>query len=241
LKAFLLAAGNGTRLRPLTDKMPKCLVPIRGIPMLQIWLEKCKNFGIREILINVHAHARAVRHFLKHNANGISFRVAEESELLGSAGTLRANRDWVAGEECFWVFYADVLNCADLQAMKSFHRKHKPAATIAVYRVSDPARCGIATVGADGVISEFVEKPEHPNGNLAFAGMMIATQELLEAIPDQAPADVGYDVLPRLCGRMVAFPITDYLIDIGTVENYATAQQTWPGLHQRSATQVPLR
>jgi mannose-1-phosphate guanylyltransferase len=232
LKAFLLAAGNGTRLRPLTDKVPKCLLPIRGVPMLQIWLQACRNFGIHEVLINVHAHFEAVRNFVQKNANGIRVHIAKEPELLGSAGTLRARRDWIAGEEYFWIFYADVLNCADLEAMKAVQCRHKPIATLGLYHVPDPTRCGIATVDENGVIREFIEKPDHPKGNLAFSGLMIGTPELLDMIPDQTPVDIGFHVLPRLCGRMIGFPIDDYLIDIGTMENYRIAQETWPGLHQ---------
>jgi len=74
-----------------------------------------------------------------------------------------------------------------------------------------------------------VEKPVNPAGNWAFSGLMIGTPEMLEVIPDNTPADIGFHVLPRLAGRMVAFPIHDYLIDIGTMENYQTAQATWPG------------
>lgn len=231
MKAFLLAAGNGTRLRPLTDKTPKCLLPIRGIPMLQIWLQTCKNFGIREVLINLHAHAEVVRDFVEKNDTGVWAHVSEEPELLGSAGTLRANRDWVANED-FWIFYADVLNCADLDAIKSVHRKHKPVATLGLYRVPDPERCGIASLDAHGIIKNFVEKPQHPKSNLAFAGLMIGTPELLNMIPDQTPVDIGFHLLPRLCGRMLGVPIDDYLLDIGTLENYQIAQQTWPGLPQ---------
>src|SRR5579864_2584802 len=107
MKAFLLAAGHGTRLRPLTDHIPKCLVPIRGIPMLAIWLASCKKLGITDVLINLHAHADVVRTFLRElEDRNVSVQVAEEKQLLGSAGTLRANRSWVEGEELFWVFYA---------------------------------------------------------------------------------------------------------------------------------------
>jgi len=67
---------------------------------------------------------------------------------------------------------------------------------------------------------------------LAFAGLMIGTPELLDLIPAVVPADIGFHILPQLVGRMLAFPIRDYLIDIGTMENYQTAQQTWPGLFQ---------
>lgn len=232
MKAFLLAAGPGSRLRPITDAVPKCLVPIRGTPMLSIWLQVCKRFGIEEVLINVNAHAASVCEFLRRDTNGPRVRVVVEEQLLGSAGTLRANRDWVISDEFFWVFYADVLNRADLEGMLQMHRKRKPAATLGVYEVPDPRRCGIVTADSDGVIQQFVEKPEHPAGNLAFSGLMIGTPEVLDVIPSSVPADIGFHVLPQLAGRMIAYSISDYLLDIGTMENYEKAQATWPGLRE---------
>jgi mannose-1-phosphate guanylyltransferase len=230
VKAFLLAAGHGTRLRPITDTLPKCLVPIRGIPLLSIWLRLCKQFGIDEVLINVHAHGAMVRDFLERHANGTQVRVIEEPQLLGSAGTLRRNRDWVAADGMFWVFYADVLCRTDLSGMLQLHHQRTPAATLGVCEVSDPSRCGIVSTDHDGTIQQFVEKPPIPTSNLAFSGLMIGTPEMLEVIPSEIPADIGFHVLPRLTGRMVAFTINDYLIDIGTMENYLIAQKTWPGL-----------
>ena len=230
MKAFLLAAGHGTRLRPLTDRIPKCLVPIRGVPLLAIWLQRCAGLGIDEVLINLHTHAASVRDFLRQNSDGLRIRVVEESRLLGSAGTLRDNRDWIGSDDLFWVFYADVLNRADLDGMLRLHRQRRPAATLGVYEVPDPRRCGIVRTNEDGVIEQFIEKPTNPAGNLAFSGLMIGTPEMLAVIPDDTPADIGFHVLPRLAGRMLAFPIRDYLIDIGTMENYQWAQRTWPGL-----------
>lgn len=230
MKAFLLAAGHGTRLRPITDTIPKCLVPIRGTPLLSIWLRLCKQFGIDELLINVHAHAAMVQDFLRQNANGTQARVVEEQQLLGSAGTLRFHRDWVASDDLFWVFYADVLCRANLENMLRLHRQRRPAATLGVYEVFDPSRCGIVSTDGSGMIQQFVEKPTTPMGNLAFSGLMIATPQILDVIPSDTPADIGFHVLPRLTGRMLAFPIQDYLIDIGTMKNYLTAQETWPGL-----------
>jgi len=230
VKAFLLAAGHGTRLRPITDTIPKCLVPIRGIPLLSIWLRLCRQFGIDEVLINVHAHGAMVQEFLRQNANGVRVRVIEEPQLLGSAGTLRSNRDWIGTDSAFWVFYADVLCQANLADMLQLHRKQKPAATLGVYEVSEPSRCGIVSANSEGVIQRFVEKPATPVGNLAFSGIMIGTSEMLDEIPDNIPADIGFHVLPRLTGRMLAFTIHGYLIDIGTMENYLIAQETWPGL-----------
>jgi mannose-1-phosphate guanylyltransferase len=231
MKAFLLAAGHGTRLRPITDNLPKCLVPIKGEPMLAIWLRLCENLGVTEVLINLHAHSDTVSAFLRHGRqSGVQVHLAEEKHLLGSAGTLHANRSWVEDEDLFWVFYADVLHRADLHAMLRMHRQQDLAATLGVYEVPDPSRCGIVTINADGVIDAFVEKPAHPASNLAFSGLMIGTRAVLDAIPNEVPTDIGFHVLPKLTGRMLAFPIRDYLMDIGTLENYQRAQITWPGL-----------
>ena len=133
------------------------------------------------------------------------------------------------------MLYADVLTNIDLSAMLRFHQARPSAATIGVYRVPDPTRCGIVTVGENQLVTHFVEKPSHPASNLAFTGVLVATPELLEAIPDQTPADLGHDVLPRLAGRMSAYEIGDFLLDIGTRQNYERVQATWPGLEKSGA------
>jgi mannose-1-phosphate guanylyltransferase len=229
MKAFLLAAGHGTRLRPYTDSLPKCLLPIQGVPMLEIWLCLCRKYGISEVLVNTHAHSGAVLDFVRKWRNGIEVTVIEETQLFGSAGTLRANRGWLGSDETFWVFYADVLTHANLDAMLKFHSPDS-AATLGVYSVPDPERCGIVCVDQDRVITDFVEKPHMPKSHWAFAGIMIGTTELLRSIPEKSGADIAFDVLPRLVGRMRAFPISEFLIDIGTLENYQQAQTIWPGL-----------
>jgi mannose-1-phosphate guanylyltransferase len=233
MKAFLLAAGHGTRLRPITDTIPKCLVPIRGVPILQIWLEQCATYGIDEVLINLHAHKDVVEEYLRKTPSKTRVTISQEAVLLGSAGTLKAHRQWANSDPYFWVFYADVLNCADLARMERFHRSKDVRATIGVYRVPDPTRCGIVTQDRDNIVREFVEKPAKPVSNLAFSGIMIASSQFLDEIPDNSPVDIGFHVLPRLVGRMAAYEIDEYLIDIGTMENYRLAQESWPGLMVR--------
>ena len=232
MKAFLLAAGNGTRLRPLTDNVPKCLLPICGIPLLEIWLNNCKAAGITDVLVNTHAHAEGIRRFIAEQQSGVKVRIAEEQELLGSAGTVAENKDFVTGEKVFFILYADVLTNIDLRRMLEFHQqKHFPA-TLGIYQVPDPTRCGIVTTNEDSVIQEFVEKPSQPVSKWAFAGVMIAGPELFDLLPAQRPADLGFDVLPRMIGKMSAYKISEYLLDIGTLSNYQYAQQSWHGLTQ---------
>jgi mannose-1-phosphate guanylyltransferase len=232
MKAFLLAGGLGTRLRPLTDDTPKCLLPVQGTPMLQIWFELCRLYSIDEILINVHFHGDAVRKFIEEKKNRLRVHLFEETDLLGSAGTVLANRDWVSKEKSFWILYADVLTTTNLNQMLAFHERRGQLATIGVYEVPDPTRCGIVQVDESGVVRDFVEKPKVPAGNLAFSGLMLATPALLDEIPDASPVDLGFHVLPQMVGRMAAYRIPDFLIDIGTLETYQTAQMSWPGLSQ---------
>lgn len=198
--------------------------------MVEIWLELCRRAGIKEVLINLHAHADAVRSALRVRDRGPQVTVAEEPELLGSAGTLRANRDWVASEPCFWVLYADVLTNLNLAKMLSFHRQADLKVTIGLHQVEDPTRCGVVNFDRDFVVRNFVEKPAVPSSNWAFSGIMLAGPELLQAIPPSFPADLGFHVLPQMVGQMQGYPIAEYLLDIGTMENYRSAQETWPGL-----------
>lgn len=229
MKAFIMAAGHGSRLRPLTDSTPKCLLPIGGVPLLQLWLEHCKRFGITDVLVNAHAHAGQVRTFALQQTTGVNVSVAEERELLGSAGTLAANKQFVAGEEDFFILYGDVLTNMDLSQLLRFHRARNAAATLALYEVPDPRRCGIVDLDRDGTVKAFTEKPEHPRGNLAFAGIMVARQQIFGVIPKEGPADIGFHLLPKLVGRMAGVKVNGSVLDIGTMENYHAAQAEWAG------------
>jgi mannose-1-phosphate guanylyltransferase len=233
MKAFLLAAGNGTRLRPLTDELPKCLLPIGDVPLLKIWLQNCQAAGISEVLINVHAHAQKIKNFLSTQDHLVKVVIAEEKELLGSAGTLKENRAFLDREEDFFVLYGDVLSNVNLREMLGFHRSKRVAATLGIYQVSDPGRCGVVTVDAMDIIQNFVEKPVQPKSNWAFSGIMVANQQVLELVPEHRPADIGFHLLPKLAGKMAAYRIREYLLDIGTPHNYTAAQSTWPGLLAR--------
>lgn len=230
MKAFLLAAGLATRLRPLTDTTPKCLLPIRGRPLMGIWLDLFSRHGIDEVLVNTHGLGETVRSYLATHGNGLITQVVDEPVLLGSAGTLLANREWAASESCFWVIYADVLTTANLTRIMQFHLKHQGVATLGACEVADPRRCGVLDFNQEGLIERFVEKPTSPTSNMAFAGIMVANARLFDAIPERFPADLGFDVLPQLAGKMFAYPITEYLLDVGTLENYEKAQRSWPGI-----------
>ncbi len=226
MKAFLLAAGEGTRLRPLTETTPKCLVPICGRPLLAHWFDLFRRHGIEEVLINTHHLADQVRAYVR-SVEGVRVSVTYEPELLGSAGTLRANRDFVKGEDAFFILYADNLTHANLNALAAFHQSHPGIVTMGLFETSAPRQCGIVALDSEARIVHFVEKPAHPKSNLANAGIFVAQPGLFDFLSDRTPLDLGHDVLPRLIGRMYGFRIREYLLDIGTLENYRKAQEEW--------------
>ena len=230
MKAFLLGAGVGSRLRPLTDHTPKCLVPVGGQPILSIWFDALLRHGVTEVLLNTHHLAEAVRAFVRdHTPPGLRVTLFHEERLLGSAGTVAANRDFVAGEDAFLVVYADNLTDVDLSDLLRFHRARRSPFTLALFRSPEPRECGIASLDADGRVTAFVEKPRQPDGNLANAGLYVAGQDVFGLIPDKPVADFGFDVLPLLVGKMFGYTIPGFFCDLGTPERLERARRDWPG------------
>jgi mannose-1-phosphate guanylyltransferase len=229
MKAFLLAAGKGTRLRPLTDHMPKCLVPIAGMPLLQLWFEMLRDSGVTEVLVNTHHLAGQVRQFVaSHPVEGLDVTLFHEEQLLGSAGTVAANRAFVAGEKAFLVIYADNLTDLDLHELVAFHRQRNAEFTMALFRTPAPSECGIAVCDANDRVVEFQEKPEQPGSDWANAGLYVAGPSLFDVIPAGKPVtDFGFDVLPALVGRMYGYHFDGLYCDTGTPARLDFARKAW--------------
>lgn len=230
MRAFLLAAGKGTRLKPLTDTIPKCLSPIKGAPLLRIWLDLFATHGITDVLINLYHLPHLVEHYINSNALEINVRTFHEKTLLGTAGTVLANRDFVRGQKCFVIAYADNLTDVNLSRMIDFHLEHGGILTMGLFRAESPEQCGIAGIGSGDVITSFTEKPADPASNLANAGIYIAGEEIFDYIPTKKFIDFGFDVLPRLVGKMRGYVIEEFLMDIGNPDSYKLANEQWEGL-----------
>jgi mannose-1-phosphate guanylyltransferase len=227
MNAFLLAAGLGTRLRPITDKTPKCMLPIGGQPMLDIWLDAFDRAGVDEVLVNTHYLPDVVSQHVQQRAPSPMVRTSFERQLLGSAGTLVANRAWVEDEDMFLACYADNLTDFDLRSLIDFHRSGSADATLTVFHSEQPSACGIVEVDGAQQVVGFAEKPAHPTSDLANAGMYAFHPRILTEIGSNTPQDIGYDLLPRLVGRARAIAVEGYFRDIGTPEAYGLAQQEW--------------
>ena len=228
MKAFLLAAGIGSRLRPITDSVPKCMVVIDDRPLLDIWLDALDRAGIDEVLVNLHHLPDVVRRYLAERTGPPAVRTAFEPTLLGSAGTLAANREWVADEEFFLTCYADNLTDFDLRTLIDAHRARGEAATLTVFHSERPSAGGVVEVDDVGRVVGFAEKPSQPVSDLTNAGMYAFDPGVLEEIDGTPPVDIGYHMLPRLVGRAHAVLVEGYFRDIGTIESYRRAREEWP-------------
>lgn len=228
MKAILLAAGRGTRLRPITDTTPKCLLPIGGQTLLDLWLDALSAAGVDEVLVNLHHLASDVRRHLDRRRRPPSVHSSFEPELLGSAGTLRANRGFVEGEELFLACNADNLTDFELTSLVKFHRNGDEVASLTVFHAEHPGACGVVELDPDGWMVGFTEKPRQPVSDLANAGMYAFHPSILDEIDGPGPRDIGYDLLPRLVGRAKAMVVEGYFRDIGTPEAYRQATEDYP-------------
>jgi mannose-1-phosphate guanylyltransferase len=239
MKAFLLAAGIGSRLRPITQTIPKCMVAIDGQPLLDIWLDAFGRTGVDEVLVNLHYLPDVVRSHLDARARAGALPLVHtsfEPELLGSAGTLVAHRDWLDGEEMFLACNADNLTDFDVRSLIEAHQEHGPIATLTVFHSERPSAGGVVELDEEGNVIGFQEKPSNPVSDLVNAGMYAFDPAILDEIGGPPPRDIGYDLLPRLVGRARAIPVDSYFRDIGTIDTYRRAQQEWPARVQGART-----
>lgn len=227
MKAFILAAGLGTRLHPVTIDVPKCLVPIAGKPLLQIWLELLGSYGVEEALINTHYLSEMVQDFSASWSGVPKLRLSQETELLGSAGTLKRNWNFVAKEESFLVCYADNLTDINLTKLTGFHQRHCGLVTMALFRSERPKECGIAEMDDSGRIISFEEKPAVPKSSFANGGIYLMRTGIHAYLPRMKPSDIGFDLLPRCLGQMYGWLWEGLLFDIGNPESYLLAQKEW--------------
>jgi mannose-1-phosphate guanylyltransferase len=228
VKAFLLAAGIGSRLLPITIAIPKCMVVIDDRPLLDVWLDAFDRAGIDEVLVNLHHLPDVVRRHIAARSGPPTVRTFFEPELLGSAGTMAANRHWVEGEEMFLACYADNLTDFDLRSLIDEHRAHDAIATLTAFRSERPSAGGVLEVDGDSTVVGFAEKPARPASDLTNAGMYAFHPSVLREITGPAPTDIGFHLLPRLVGRARAMVVPGYFRDIGTVDAYRRARAEWP-------------
>lgn len=229
MKALLLAAGYGTRLKPLTDYLPKCLMPIKGLPLLEYWLYDLNKLELSGVLLNMHHMHSEVNTYLKNSKYLKFISTSVEKKLLGTAGTIKNNFNYFKGESLL-VIHADNFCSCDLGPFIKFHFKKRPQNTVMsmmVFETSNPKNCGVIKINEKNVVTSFFEKVDSPPSTLANAAIYILENEVIEFINniDKEIIDFSIDVIPHFIGKIAAWSNTEHLIDIGTIENLKKAQK----------------
>lgn len=230
-RALLLAAGMGTRLRPLTLKKPKCLVEIAGKPMLEHWLVKLEAIECEAVLINTHYMKEHVEEFVKNRKkSGMRIQTIHESKLLGTAGTLIENEKFFK-DRMGLLIHADNAMKENLDTLIKIHQheRDKYMLTMLTFKTENPRSCGIIEFNNEGKIKKFHEKVSNPPGNLANGAVYVFESGLIEAMKEITPRPIEFsnDVIPYILDHINTYETKLSFIDIGTPNNLLQAQTIW--------------
>jgi len=226
MRALLLAAGIGSRLRPLTDTTPKCLVRVHDRPLLDYWLDLVFQGGIERALLNTHWLAEQVRAHVAQSRWRDRIDLVHEDELLGTGGTVLANRAWF-GNQPFLVAHADNLTDFDVERLLGAHRQ-RPAGcimTMLAFRTDDPSSCGILELDGENRVVAFHEKVSNPPGNLANGAVYVFEPEVIKdvAVLGKPVVDLSTEIIPNYLGRILSVETSGYHRDIGNPESLRRA------------------
>jgi len=227
LKAILLSAGFGTRLRPLTENIPKCLIKVKGKPLLDIWLSKLEKLGCDEVLINTHYLSEKVEKFISFREKSkMKIILSHENEILGTAGTLRSNISFF-DDAVGLLIHADNFTDDDLSSFLKSHKSKPKGCLISMltFDTDKPSTCGIVKVNKENIVEAFYEKKEANYGNLANGAVYAFDKEFLEFIKkfSSNENDFSTQIIPKLIGRIYAFKTYHEYIDIGSYSSLIKA------------------
>jgi len=230
MKAVLLSAGLGERLRPLTNDIPKVMVPLAGKPLLQYTVEALKAADIKDFYLNIFYKGRVIKdHFGDGSKFGVRMTYLEEPVLWGTGYALKQMQQWL-GDEQFLIVYGDKYLEFDFAKYFAWHKTKKGSGSIVVGHTQNPQGAGIMLLDDSQRIIRFKEKPkpEEIYSDLSNKGICIFKNEILNQIPDDESYDIGHNLIPDLLANNL--PIYGYLtsekiIDVGTPEKYARLNQ----------------
>jgi len=205
MKAMILAAGQGTRLRPLTEDIPKCMISIEGKPILEHTVEWLRRYGVTDIIVNLYYLPDVIKsYFGDGTKHGMRIAYSREDRLLGTAGGVKKAAWFFDGP--FIVWYGDNLSTCRLDRLWEFHWAKRGLATIALYHREDVTQSGIAGLDENDRIVRFLEKPRPDQvfSHWISAGIFVLEPKVLEAIPAKGAPDFGRDVFPALLAEGAA-------------------------------------
>jgi NDP-sugar pyrophosphorylase family protein len=225
MKAMILAAGLGTRLRPLTEEISKPMVPIVNRPVMEHIVELLRQHGFRDIYVNLHYHPDVItNHFDDGSYWNISINYSYEEELLGTAGGVK-KLGGKLGDDTFLVISGDALTDLNLTGLIEFHKARGGLATLVITPVADPSKYGVVITAEDGRILGFQEKPSRQDAKslVANSGIYVFEPKVLEMIPEGEFYDFGRNLFPRFLEEEIPFYgyiHDDYWNDVGSMEEY---------------------
>jgi len=223
MKILLLAAGYGTRLLPLTEKTPKCLVKINDVPLLSYWLRMLDKKDY-EIIVNTHYLFDIVNEYIKKQTfKNLIVRVVYEESLLGTAGTIRANKNFFSDSD-FMVIHADNLSIFKIDDFIKTHKQRKKGIeiTMMTFNTDEPQNCGIVEV-ENSIVKKMHEKKIGHYGNIANGAIYLFSRKVLDVIINKRADDISTQVIPEFLGRIQVFQNNIYHRDIGNMESYSKA------------------
>lgn len=227
MKALLLAAGYGTRLHPLTEHIPKCLVTIHNKPLLAYWLEILLPKPIQHIIINTHYLAENVRDFVQSSVWHQKVTLIHEPALLGTGGTIYHNRDQLK-DDAFLVIHADNLTRFDINAFIAAHAARPSGIdiTMMTFHTDDPRSCGIVELDDQNIVRGFHEKTDTDYGTKANGAVYIMEPSVIDflATLEKDFIDLSTEVLPHYLGRIQTYHNANYHRDIGTMRSLQLAE-----------------
>ena len=224
---MLLAAGRGSRLKPYTDVWPKCLMPVRGRPLLEYWINDLVNIGCRDILINTNYLSDIVHEFLQKKNIGVEVKIHKEEALLGTAGTIRAVADRL-GNGTTLIAHADNWTNLNLSKFYEFHLSTVSQGfpiSMAVFQSHNPSSCGVVELDDRSVVTGFFEKSLNPPSNIASTAILLVEPVVIEWIKSRpSVSDISLDVIPRFIGKIRCYQHDGIHRDIGTIDELKWAQ-----------------
>jgi mannose-1-phosphate guanylyltransferase len=227
MRAMVMAAGLGTRLRPLTYEVPKPMVPVANRPVMELLLRLCVEQGFGQVVANLHWFPETIEsRFGDGSELGLELTYVHEPELTGTAGGVRAARDFLTAEEGpFIVLAGDALTDIDLHELSEAHRRNDGIATLATKSVPNVSEYGVVVIDGDGRVQGFQEKPDPSEAlsDLANCMMYVFEPEIFDYFPDDDPVDFALDVFPALLGHDVPFHVhttAAYWNDVGSLPEY---------------------
>ena len=229
MKAVILAGGEGTRLRPITYQIPKPMIPLVGMPLIEYVIRNLKKYGIEDVILSTfYMSSIFSSHFGNGEKLGVNITYVTEDEPLGTCGAVKNAEKYLKNEE-FLVFNGDIITSLDFNELIKYHKQKEATATITLTPVEDPTMYGLVPIGKDGRVIKFLEKPrwDEITTNLINAGTYVLEPEVLELVPEGKNYSFERELFPSLLlkgEKIFGFVSKSYWLDLGTPQKYLKAQ-----------------